>query len=589
MVLIIRNPIVVVVGHVDHGKTTLLDTIRRSRVEVTKKEAGGITQHIGATNVTLEHIKNLYGKDIKYQNFIKKLKLQGLLFIDTPGHEAFMTLRKRGSSIADLAIVVIDINKGVEPQTKESIEILKKFKVPFVIALNKVDAITGWNLDVKFTEQQTETSREFYTKLYNIIGQLNSINTNTDIFTNFKKLEYFTQSFAIVPIAAIANYGIKDILLVLMGMANAFLIDKISIDSNTYGEGMILEARDVTGVGKTIDVIIHNGKISKGDTLVVGGRTPIVTKIKNLFLPLESEEMRISKKFKAVNEAIAACGIKISAEGLEDAEGGMPVYVCNDKTIDEAKAKAKTEMEEISTASTGVIVRTDTLGAAEAFAHLLDREKIPIKSAFAGRVTKEDVIMASAIAETDKKNGVIFTFGISPGADVENFIYERNVKIFKGDVIYRIIEEYKEWSRSIGKEIPAVAKVKVFSNCIFRTKEPAIVGVKVVVGEVKRGMRLMNSKGELIGKIEGIQKKKEGIGSAKKGEEVAISIDEGVVDKNIDREGILYSFLTFEETSTYESKNLLGKEEADVLEEIKQIKRKTITTAAQHLQRHERH
>lgn len=590
MAIIVRNPIVVVVGHVDHGKTTLLDTIRRSRIGVTKKEAGGITQHIGATNITLEHIVNLCRNDPTYQNFIKKLKVKGLLFIDTPGHEAFMTLRKRGSSIADLAIVVIDIKKGVEPQTKESIKILKEFKVPFVIAANKVDTITGWDLNVKFSEQQTETSTEFYTKLYDVIGQLDSIDTTADIFTNFKKPEDFTQSFAIVPIAAIANYGIKDLLFVLMGMANVFLINKLCIDSETNGEGMILEAKDVTGVGKTIDVIIHNGKISKGDTIVIGGITPIVTKVKNLFLPPESEEMRLSKKFKAINNAVAACGIKISAEGLEDTEGGMPVYVCNNETIDEIKAKAKTEMEEISTAPTGVIVRTDTLGAAEAFAYLLDKEKIPIKSAFAGRVTKEDVITASAIAETDKKNGVIFIFGINLTDDVENFIYEKKVKIFKGEVIYKIIESYKEWSRDIKKEVPAIAKIQVMRRFIFRTKEPAVVGVKILVGEIKHKMRLMNLKGEIVGSIEGIEKNKEKVSSAKKSDEVAISIDKGVVDKNIGREDILYSFLTFEETSVYGLENLLGKEEVDVLEEIKQIKRETITsprhrTTAQHYER----
>ncbi len=584
MAIIIRNPIVVVVGHVDHGKTTLLDAIRRSRLIVTQKEAGGITQHIGATNITLEHISNLCENNPAYQNFIKNLKVRGLLFIDTPGHEAFMALRKRGSSIADLAIVVIDINKGVEPQTKESIKILKEFKVPFVIASNKVDAIMGWDTNEKFDNQQPDTNEQFYTKFYNIIGQLNSMNINADIFTNFKKPDDYKESFAIVPIAAIADYGIKDLLLVLMGIANKFLLNKLGTDSDTPGEGMILEARDVTGIGKTIDVIMYNGKISKGDTIVIGGMEPIVTKVKNLLLSPESEEMRLAKKFNTTDEAIAACGIKIYAENLKDAEGGMPIYVCKAQTIDETKAKAKTETGEISTSQNGVIIRTDTLGAVEAFAYLLDKEGIPISNARAGRVTKEDVIMASSIAETDKKLGVIFVFNISLASDVENLIYEKKLKIFKGDVIYRLIEEYKEWSRNIKKEVPNIAKMHVLSNYIFRAKNPAVVGVRVLAGEIKTGMRLMNMGGELVGSIMGIEAKKgEKVPSAKTGEEVPVSIDKGEIGKNIDKDGILYSFLTFEETSKEGLENLLDKEEADVLEEIKQIKRETVTKKTTHV------
>jgi len=576
MAIIIRNPIVVVVGHVDHGKTTLLDAIRRSRLIVTQKEAGRITQHIGATNITLEHIANLCGNNQAYQNFIKNLKVMGLLFIDTPGHEAFMALRKRGSSIADLAIVVIDINKGVEPQTRESLEILKNFKVPFVIAANKVDAITGWDLNEKFDNQQPDTCNEFYTKFYDIIGQLNSRNINADIFTNFKKPDDYKESFAVVPIAAIADYGIKDLLLVLMGIANKFLLNKLEIDSDTPGEGMILEARDVTGIGRTIDVIMYNGKISKGDTIVIGRREPIATKVKNLLLSPESEEMRLAKKFNATSEAIAACGIKIYAENLKDAEGGMPVYVCNDKTAEETKAKAKTETGEISTSQHGVIIRTDTFGAVEAFAYLLNREGIPVKNARAGRVTKEDVIMTSSIAETDKKHGVIFVFNVDITDDVENLIYENNIKIFKGEVIYKIIEEYKEWSRNIKKEAPDIAKIQVISRYIFRAKNPAVAGVKILTGKITTGMRLMNAAGELVGSIMRIEAKKgEKVSSARAGEEVPVSIDKGEIGKNIDKDGILYSFLTFEETSGIE--DLLNEEEMAVLEEIKQIKRETVS------------
>ncbi|PKP61211.1 MAG: hypothetical protein CVT88_00795 [Candidatus Altiarchaeales archaeon HGW-Altiarchaeales-1] len=394
------------------------------------------------------------------------------------------------------------------------------------------------------------------------------MNINADIFTNFKKPDDYKESFAVVPLAAIADYGIKDLLLVLMGIANKFLLNKLETDSDTPGEGMILEARDVTGIGKTIDVIMYSGKISKGDTIVIGGMIPIVTKVKNLLLSPESEEMRLAKKFNTTDEAIAACGIKIYAENLKDAEGGMPIYVCKPETIEETKAKAKTETGEISTSQNGVIIRTDTLGAVEAFAYLLNKEGIPIKNARAGRVTKEDVIMGAAIA-------VIFVFNVHIAEDVENLIYEKKLKIFKGEVIYRLIEGYKEWSRNIKKEVPNIAKIQVLSNCIFRANNPAVVGVRILNGEIKTGMRLMNTRGELVGSIIGIEAKKgEKVPSAKKGEEVPVSIDKGEIGKNIDKDGILYSFLTFEETAGIEG--LLGGEEKVVLEEIKQIKRATV-------------
>jgi len=136
----LRQPIITVLGHVDHGKTTLLDKIRKTAIAA--KEAGGITQAIGTTEIPTNVIKTLCGKLL--ERFKIKLIISGLLFIDTPGHEAFTTLRKRGGSIADLAILVIDINEGIMPQTIESLEILKVSRIPFIIALNKIDRIKGW-------------------------------------------------------------------------------------------------------------------------------------------------------------------------------------------------------------------------------------------------------------------------------------------------------------------------------------------------------------------------------------------------------------------------------------------------------------
>ena len=172
----IRQPIITVLGHVDHGKTSVLDYLRGTTLA--DREAGKITQHIGATEVPLDKIKESCGELLDL--FKLEFNIPGLLFIDTPGHEAFSNLRKRGGSIADIAVLVIDINQGIQPQTRESIEILKSFKVPFIIAANKVDLITGWNskdkIFIKNLKNQAENvTKYFNNNFYKILGNLSEM------------------------------------------------------------------------------------------------------------------------------------------------------------------------------------------------------------------------------------------------------------------------------------------------------------------------------------------------------------------------------------------------------------------------------
>ncbi|MFN3528015.1 MAG: translation initiation factor IF-2, partial [Candidatus Altarchaeaceae archaeon] len=397
---IIRNPIITVLGHVDHGKTSLLDSIRRTRTTVASKEPGAITQHIGATNVDVKHIKALCGE--KYKIFFEKLKIPGLLFIDTPGHSAFTNLRKRGGSIADLAILVIDINEGIMPQTIESIEILKTFKVPFVIALNKVDKIPGWEINTSADKQDDYTMENFNKKFYKIANDINKYGFTIEKFYNMTK-ENFTQIIAAVPVSATKNYGISDLLLVLIGLSQTFLTKKLEIDDNAPGEGVIMEVKEEKGYGTTIDVILYNGVIKKNDIITVGGKKPIITKVRNLLLPPLESEIRVTKKFLSVDKVVAAAGLKIYAPNLEDAIAGMPIYV------GEEIEKIKREMmPEIQTSEKGVIIKADTLGTLEAISKMLKEKGIPIKIANVGKVTKEDIINAQLTKEIDEEIGVMF-------------------------------------------------------------------------------------------------------------------------------------------------------------------------------------
>ena len=283
-----RQPIVSVLGHVDHGKTSLLDFIRGSTVAA--REAGAITQHIGATEVPIDAIYSMCGHLLGG----KKFSVPGLLFIDTPGHHAFTTLRTRGGSLADLAILVVDINEGFRPQTHESITILRQYKTPFIVAANKIDAINGWQRsdDIAMNRLQNQrpmTKTLFETKLYELIGIIYDKGFESDLYFNIKD---FRKSIPIIPLSAKTGEGIPELLMVLVGLAQRFLEDQLTSETGA-GKGTVLEVKEDVGLGTTVDAIIYSGVLKKEDTIIFGTRNePLVTKIKALLKPKPMDEIR---------------------------------------------------------------------------------------------------------------------------------------------------------------------------------------------------------------------------------------------------------------------------------------------------------
>ncbi|RLF45540.1 MAG: translation initiation factor IF-2, partial [Thermoplasmata archaeon] len=319
-----RQPIVSVLGHVDHGKTTLLDYIRGSAVA--KREAGAITQHIGATEVPIDVIYELCGKLLSG----KKFSVPGLLFIDTPGHHAFTTLRSRGGALADLAVLVVDINDGIMPQTIEAINILKKYKTPFVVAVNKIDTIQGWRTEKGIIksrlEKQGETAKKiFEEKFYEIIERLFEHGFSSE---RYDRIRNFQKNIALIPISAKTGEGIPELLMILIGLAQRFLEKELATERGP-AEGTVLEVKEEKGLGTTIDVIIYNGVIRQNDTIVVGGKNkPCVTTIRALLKPKPLDEIRDpSERFEMVKEVGAATGVKIAAPGLEEVFAGAPLLV----------------------------------------------------------------------------------------------------------------------------------------------------------------------------------------------------------------------------------------------------------------------
>ena len=568
----IREPIISVLGHVDHGKTTLLDYIRSS--VVASREAGGITQHIGATDIPFEVIEELCQGLINKERIT--IPIRGLLFIDTPGHEAFTNLRRRGGSVADLAVLVVDLNEGIMPQTKESIEILKQYKTPFVVAANKVDAISGWQTNVRLSDQLPHTQAEFNNKFYKLIGELSMFGFDCDLYSNIKD---FGKTVAVVPVSGKTGDGVKNLLMMLIGLSQAFLSKQLMTVIDSPGKGTILEVKETRGLGTTVDAIIYDGIIHVNDTIVVAAHDPIFTKVKALLRPRPLDEMRDPKKqFKSVRSVYAASGVKIVAPNLERALPGGPIYVGGHELV----AKVKEEIGEVEFVKDelGVIVKADTLGSLEAMVKILGSEGIPVKHGSIGKLGRQEVIEASAVGGENKYLGAILLFNTQVLPDAEALAQDLNVPLVKSNVIYTIIEDYKEWvgktkdddRKALVKCVATPSKMRILPDHVFRQSKPAIVGVEVLAGTLRPGCRLMNEDGKVSGRIRGMQSSGETIQEAKTGEKVAISIDDVVVGRHIGEGDTLYTFLSHEDAAKLNVDDLTD-DEKQVLREIKKIKK----------------
>jgi len=577
----IRQPIVSVLGHVDHGKTSLLDRIRGTRVQL--GEVGGITQHVGASSIPMDAIKKMCGDAMA--KFTEQTMIPGLLFIDTPGHEAFTTLRKRGGSVADLAILVIDINEGFQPQTDESLTFLKEFRTPFVVAATKIDRIAGWNPHAgnpqteksqterlkteksnqcsflsSFREQREDVKEELNNKVYNIVAQLGERGLNAERFDRFEKVEDFTKSVAIVPCSGKTGEGVPELLMMLTGLAQHFLKDRLAISNTTGGRGTVLELKEMRGLGTTIDVVVYDGVMRRNDSIVIGGREPIVTKVKALLRPRPLKELRVEKQFESVDAVPAAAGIKISAPGLERAIPGSPVIAVKDeKDVEAAKLEVQKEVEEVQFERDvdGVIIKADTLGSLEAIIKMMQAENVAIRKAEVGSANKQDIVEAGNVK--DKLRRAVLAFNVPTLPDAEELAKDTKVKIFSSNVIYSMLEDYKDWQRNarereLEEKLASVqrpVRLKLLKGCIFHAAKPCIVGVEVT-GLLRPGVQLKNEEGSIVGKVKEIQREGRNISEAKSGDKGAISMDEPVAGRTIKEGDVLVTALTAEDKKILE-------------------------------------
>jgi len=578
----LRTPIVVVMGHVDHGKTTLLDKIRGTAVA--KGEAGLITQHIGATEVPLNVIQDFCGS-----HFGNEMQIPGLLFIDTPGHHAFTSMRSRGGSLADLAVLIVDVNEGFQPQTIESLSILKRYKTPFVVAANKMDRIGGWHptanapFATSLKAQNERVTEALDTRLYELVGELYKYGFDGD---RYDRIGDFTRTVGIVPISAVTGEGVPDLLMILAGLAQRFLKDNLKLTAKGPGVGTILEVKEEKGLGVTLDVILYNGEFNSGDTVIVGtAHEPVVTKIRALLKPKPLAEIRSEERFLPVKHVAAASGVKISAPKIENALAGSTIRVVSSpEEVEALSLELKSELEavRIDTENEGVILKSDTLGSLEALVGELKARNIHIHFADVGPISRRDVIRAAAINDPLLSAVLGFNVDILPDAITE--IQKTNVPVFSSEIIYSIIENYEKWvedqKMKIEQErLEAVIRpgaVRILPDCVFRQSKPAVVGVQVIGGIVRTQVNLMREDGANVGVVKGIQAHNENQGSATVGQEVAISIDGPTVGRQIHEGDILYVNIPEKHARIVEMelKPKLAEDEREVLEDFLEIKRK---------------
>ncbi len=568
----IRQPIVTVCGHVDHGKTSILDELRQSCIQ--EGEAGGITQKISFTLCPAEYLKKACPLIEKKG---MKIDIPGFLFIDTPGHAAFTNLRKRGGSLADLAILVIDINEGIKPQTVEVIQILKQNKTPFIIALNKIDNISGWKtnlnqeLEENINHQSQRIKQNFEEKFLTLIGSLNNYGFDADLFYN---IQDFTKKIALIPCSAKTGQGIPELTMILCGLSQKYLENKLILGKEA--KGIILEIKKEKN-NNYFESILYDGELSKQDQIAIANLEgkPLISKIRVL-----EEIQPISNKFKPKEKITAASGLRMQIAEKVDVLPGMPFVVYKNNKEEIEKLFKQQLTENIKTGKQGIVVKADSLGSLEALLTMLKQEKIPVVKAGIGDINKKDIINAKANIEINELDAIIIGFNVK--IDEEAKEIKKDVKILTDKVIYKLLENLIEFRANKKKEIEKrrllglspLAKMKVLHQYIFRNTSPAIFGVKIEVGKIIQKINLIDKKNEKVGYIKNMQSENKPVEEAFEGQEIAISIPGINFERRMKEVNSLYSNITESQFRNFKkNKDLLSSSEINLLQEIAEIKR----------------
>lgn len=538
-----RSPIAVIMGHVDTGKTKLLDKMRSTKVQ--DGEKGGITQQIGATFFPSSNLKRVT------RMFNSKLNLQyetpGLLIIDTPGHEAFSNLRSRGSSLCDIAILVVDIMHGLEQQTIESLRMILDRKTPFVIALNKIDRLVDWKPKnnaafMDTIKNQNEQTKQHYKKLLDeAVVQLASNGVNASAYNNMKLSNEEDSTIPIVPTSAITGEGIPDLLAIMQLLAERFMRNRL--EKKTELQCAVLESKTEPGLGPVIDVILVNGVLRVKDTIVLSSISgePIVTQIKVLLTPIPMKEMRVQCKWEKHNVIYASKGCRIAAPDLANAVAGAELFVARThEEIEECKNKCTSDVQSIlkkvNSSIDGLLVQCSTLGSLEAMLAHMQKYYPQHHVAYAGvgPLQKPHLQPMIEIAKRSPKVAVCLCFNIKIDNDVKRHAQNHNIVIFEAEIIYHLTDLYENYLKDLEFKEKEKARAKMVYPCeieflpdtLFRRSEPIVVGMKVLRGSLKKGTPLstIGKDHKYIGYAEIIKLDNVDVNEANVGQEVSVQI-----------------------------------------------------------------
>ena len=538
--IVLRSPIVCVLGHVDAGKTKILDKLRHSNVQL--GEAGGITQQIGATFIPIENIQSHLSKISK--KFQVKTRIPGILLIDTPGHASFTNLRSRGSSLCDIAVLILNIDKGIEKQSVESIELLRMRKTPFVVALNQIDRTYNWQsfpwsgFEDSYKKQKDQQKRLFDEKVEQNQMQFIKNNINTELYYKNKNMKEYIN---LVPTSAITGEGLPDLMGLLVYLTQSYLIKQITFKEEV--KCSILEVKVTESIGTTIDVVLVNGTIHVGDKIVIGGLLgPIKTTVKIILLPRPMKEMRVKSEYDTYEKISGAIGVRFFCPDLENALAGSPLYVY--KTEEEAEKYCNEISRDfnsivqkyISKKGKGIMVQASTLGSLEAILTFLGEQKVDVAVVGVGNLNKKDVIklqIKHAEDETAKKEDlVILCFDNKVIPEAQQFADENGIKIFVDDVIYHLFDKFIDFKKQCSLERKKAKEKEAIFPCNLKTvmfinkKDPLILGVSVIEGILKVGTPIYCVEKNIpIGIVESIEREKKPINNVRSNDgDVAIRV-----------------------------------------------------------------
>lgn len=565
----LRSPICCILGHVDTGKTKLLDKIRQTNVQ--EGEAGGITQQIGATYFPVDALQKKTA--VVNPDGAFEFKVPGLLVIDTPGHESFTNLRSRGSSLCNIAILVVDIMHGLEPQTLESMRLLRDKKTPFIVALNKIDRLYGWKpianngFRESLSMQNKGVQNEFRDRLEKTKLAFAEQGFNSELYYENKSMAKFV---SLVPTSAHTGEGIPDMLKLLVTLTQERMTRQLMYLSEV--ECTVLEVKVIEGLGTTIDVVLSNGILNEGDRIVLcGTEGPITTDIRALLTPAEMKELRVKSQYVHNKTVKAALGVKIAANGLDHAIAGSRLLVAKDpddedeieELEEDVMGDLETLMSKISRTGRGVTVQASTLGSLEALLEFLRVSKIPVSNISIGPVHKRDVITASTMLEKAKEYAVMLCFDVKVDKDAQELADQMGVKVFTAEIIYHLFDDFTKHMKQLQEQKKEESKMLAVFPCVlrpvavFNKKDPIVIGVDVVDGNLRLNtpvaavkMNPVTNVKDIIslGRVTSIERDHKQIPLCKKGQpSVAIKIEganQPMYGRQLEEKDVLYSHIS---------------------------------------------